>query len=359
MKVLTIAKFALVVALLCAYAVNSQAAVELSLQGRPVQLIKDVYHQDNVPYLAIDDVLPALGLKGYWDSVAHVYKIRTARGRATFFPGGHYLKVGERFYPIEHCPRFIDGRLRVSEDFILEQLADLLPTPIYYRDLNRVASADDRSLLDKLFAFLLQKKKNANESTLRAVAIDPAHGGEDTGSIGISGIKEKDVVLGVARKLEKQLKMQLGIPVYLSRDDDYSLTPQQHLASARHDGVDAFLLLHAQASFSPEAHGIHIYVRPEKDELGAGKNYVNGSMLLALQLSAALRKAGFSVVEVTPAALLPLARGNLPTVLIELGYLSNLGDQTMLNSVAGQQRLADALYAGLQQFSQAAKSDKK
>ncbi len=334
----------------------ASAAVELGLQGRQAQLINDVYHQDNVPYLAIDDVLPALGMSGYWDSVDHLYKMRTPRGRATFFPEGQYLKVGEKFYPFQHRPRFIDERLRVPEDFILEQLADLLPTPIYYRNLNPLSAPDSGDgVLDKLFAFLLQKKKSASEPTLRAVAIDPAHGGEDTGTIGVSGIKEKNVVLEVAATLQKQLKMQLGIPVYLSRDEDYALNLQQHLASARHDDVDAFLLLHAQSSFSPAAHGIHLYVRPAKDELSENEDFSNSSIMLALQLSSALRDAGFDVVEVAHAPLVPLMRGNLPTVLIELGYLSNLGDQTMLNSPAGQQRLAAALYAGLREFSRASK----
>jgi len=342
-------------AVLCWCGVAS-AAVELALQGRAPQLINDVYHRDNVPYLAIDDVLPALGMSGYWDSVAHLYKMRTPRGRATFFPEGQYLKVDEKFYPIQNRPRFIDGRLRVSEDFILEQLAELLPTPIYYRNLNPQTSSDsDAGVLDKLFAFLLQKKKNAHDSTLRAVAIDPGHGGEDTGTIGINGTKEKDVVLSVATTLQKQLKMQLGIPVYLSRDDDYALNLQQHLACARHDDVDVFLLLHAQSSLSPGAHGIHLYVRPAKDELGKDANFSNSSMMLALQLSAALRAAGFEVNEVAHAPLIPLMRGNLPTVLVELGYLSNNGDQSILTSADGQQRLATALYSGLREFSRVVK----
>jgi len=331
----------------------SHAAVELSLQGRQPQIIRDVYIQDGVAYFAIDDVLPALGMSGYWDSVAHLYKMKTPSGRATFFPDGKYLRVGERFYPIEHHPRFIDGRLRIAEDFVLEQLAELLPTPIYYRNLNPIAETTDNGVLDRLFAFLLQKKKNNTQTTLRALAIDPGHGGEDTGTIGISGVKEKDVVLGVAKKLEKLTKMHLGIPVYLSRDEDYSLTLAQHLASAQQDGVDAFVVLHAQAAFSPAAHGVHLYVRPDKEELSGDTNFASSSMMLALKLSSALRAAGFDVVEVAQAPLLPLVRGDLPTVLVELGYLSNLGDQTLLISSAGQQRLADALYAGLKEFSTA------
>ena len=122
--------------------------------------------------------------------------------------------------------------------------------------------------------------------------------------------------------------MKLGIPVYLSRNDDYFLSFDQHLQSARHDNVDAFLLLHAQASLSPPPHGIHLYVRLGEDSFSTSTPSVNdkpSSMMLALRLSEALRDAGFQVQEVTQAPLLPLVPGDLPTVLIELGYLSQPG----------------------------------
>lgn len=335
------------------WAMTAQAAIELSRQGMTPQRINEVYHHEGVPYFAVDDVLPALGMSGYWDAVEHRYRLRTPRGRATFFPGGKYLNIGETFHPIKHPPRFIDGRLRVSESFVLDQLADLLPTPIYYRNLDPITQIEPSSqgVFDRLFAFLLQKKKSSNAPVLRAVAIDPAHGGEDMGTIGLSGVKEKTVVLSIAKKLETQIKMQLGVPVYLSRDDDYSLSAQQHLESARHDEVDAFLLLHAQSSLSPDSNGIHLYVRPADSELNRDQQLNNGSMMLALRLSAALRDAGFVVVEVSQAPLVSLVQGDLPTVLIELGYLSNLDDQSMLMSSQGQQRIAEAIYTGLQEFS--------
>lgn len=349
--------FFIVLFIFCA--AESQAAVELSRQGHSPQLISEVYHHEGVPYLAIDDVLPALGMRGYWSPVQHRYRITAPRGKATFFPGGHYLQYNDRFLPLKHRPRFIDGRLRVSEDFIVDQLAELAPYPIFYRNLNpeTAVATTDEGPLDKLFAFLLQKKKGTSEPKLRAVAIDPGHGGEETGAIGIGGVKEKAVVLAVAKQLEKQIKMKLGVPIYLSRDDDYYLSADQHLQSARNDNVDAFLLLHAQASFSPESQGIHLYVRPEENEFTASSDD-NGetvekasSMMLALRLSAALREAGFKVVEVAQAPLMPLVRGNLPTVLVELGYLSNTTDLNLLTDTAGQQRLAEALFVGLQAFS--------
>nr|WP_320048234.1 N-acetylmuramoyl-L-alanine amidase [uncultured Desulfuromonas sp.] len=348
--------FLWVMILLLSLAQSALAAVELSREGKNPQLLSEVYHHQGTPYLAIDDVLPALGLRGYWNSVDHQYVISTPSGKATFFPGGQYLKVGDRFLPIEKTARFIDGRLRVSEGFVREQLAGLLPYAVYYRNLDPQLAVPESSegALEKLFAFLLQKKKSSSEPALRAVAIDPGHGGEDTGAIGLRGIKEKSVVLAVARQLEKQVKMKLGVPVYLSRNDDYSLSFDQHLQSARNDNVDAFLLLHAQASLSQEPHGIHLYVRQGEDRFGEtnpAQRKAPSSMMLALRLSESLREAGFQVQEVAQAPLLPLVKGDLPTVLIELGYLSNGEDLNLLTEEQGQSRLAAALFDGLQKFS--------
>ena len=76
--------------------------------------------------------------------------------------------------------------------------------------------AEEESPLDRLFAFLLRKQQPENGPRLRAIALDPGHGGEDPGALGAGGSKEKTAVLEVARRLEKKLKMQLGIPIYLS-----------------------------------------------------------------------------------------------------------------------------------------------
>ncbi|MBN2643998.1 MAG: N-acetylmuramoyl-L-alanine amidase [Desulfuromonadaceae bacterium] len=334
------------------------ADVELSRQGAPVQRLSEVYLYDGVPYLAIDDVLPALKLSGYWNSIDHRYYLRLPSGTATFFPGSRYLQLGERFIPLTHSARFIDGRLRVAESFVVDQLGDLLPFPLYYRNLDPPhAVTSDQNLFGRLFSFLLQKKRSRAEPSLRAVAIDPAHGGEDAGVLGLNGSKEKDVTLGVARQLEKLIKMQLGVPVFLSRNEDYQLDADKRLEVVAQDGVDAFLLLHAQGALTPRSHGLHLYVRPEAVEKvlspqGEDAAASHSSMMLALRLSAALRDAGFDVAEVSQTALLPLERGNLPTVLIELGYLTAQEDWSLLTQKEGQKRLAQALLNGLKDFAE-------
>jgi N-acetylmuramoyl-L-alanine amidase len=166
--------------------------------------------------------------------------------------------------------------------------------------------------------------------------------------MGLQGIKEKDVVLDLARELKRRIKMQLGIPVYLTRNEDYTLNNSERLEVARENPVDMLLLLHAQAALTPDQQGIHLYVRsdPASDSLSTFSS--DSSLALALRLSSALREAGFKVREVSSTPLLPLPRGNMPTVLIETGYLSNVEDVRILTQETRD--LAAALLKGMEDF---------
>ncbi|WP_432820969.1 N-acetylmuramoyl-L-alanine amidase [Trichloromonas sp.] len=339
--------------LLSAWVTPACATVELALGNQAPAAISEVYYRDGISFLAIDDVLPALGLSGRWDSVAHVYTISTPYGIASISPGSQYLRMGGRFVPLKNSPRFIDGRLRVDETFVSEQFPALLGLSVYYRNLNPQAAppAGDESSLDRFFSFLLQKKEATNGPALRGVVIDPGHGGQEPGSLGLGGVKEKTVALDVARALEKQLKMQLGIPVYLTRDTDYALSSEQRLEPATRSDVDVLLQLHAQASPHAETSGMFLFVRPQEEfEGGAVPAEQGGSMHLAKSLQKALLKQGLPVARIVPAPLLPLGRGNLPTVLVEMGYLTNAADVALLTQPEARNRLVLALYDGLKTF---------
>jgi len=334
--------------LLCVAAVP--AAVEIALEGEPPTLIEEVYHHDGMAYVAIDDLLPALQLSGQWISVDHVYRIDGAFGSALISPGSRFLRQGGQFEPLEQKPRFMDGRLRVSDEFIRKHLLHRATGRVFYRDLNPGSAtvAEESSAMDRLFSFLLRKKSPTNTPQLLAIAVDPGHGGQDPGSIGLNGVKEKDVTLALAQQLQKQVKMELGIPVYVTRDADYALGLEERLRTAAQPDVDVFLLLHAQSSFSLQTRGVFLYVRPGGPEAVAAAT--DESLLLAEALSAALKKAGFVVQGIVAAPLLPMGQGDLPTVLVEAGFLTNPDDRPILDAVDGQQRFASALFKGLKNF---------
>ena len=336
----------------------ASAAVDIALKGRDPVRVEDVYQQKGVPYIAVEDALDAVGMSGYWNSTQHIFRIKSRRGWAEISPASGYLKIADEYYPLKEKPRFIDGRLRVTDSFILNQLAQLSGRSIYFRNLDPdtdTAPQKKASGLEQFFAFLLNKKTPQSGPLIRAVAIDPGHGGLDAGVIDETGYKEKDLTLEVAQKLAKKLKMRLGVPIYLSRDGDYELTAEQRIQSASREDVDLWLLIHAQAAFSSEMKGVSLFVRPDEQSQNVQEEEVaaqltSGSLQLAQELASALRESGIEVLGIYPSSRLSLGRGNLPTVQIELGYLSNPEELNLLQTVDYQNQLVQALYSGVRRF---------
>ena len=339
------------VLLLLVFAPCAAALVEIGRPGEEPLIVEDVYLREGTAFISVDDALNALGLEGAWDSVAHVYVIRTPHGRAIISPGSQFLKIADNFIPISHRPRFIDGKLRVSEVFLLSQLVPLLTEPIYYRNHNPPAPTSGEDPLDRLFAFLLRKKEPVADGSKWVVSIDPAHGGEDSGSLGSDGSKEKDLSLAVGQRLEKLLKMHQDAPVVMTRDGDYALDLERRLEIVAEGQADVLLSLHAGAFFSPEASGVSLYVQPQTErDVPDGVIQENSSMKFAEILRQELRRKGFAVHQVRELPVYPLGRGDMPRVLVEMGSLTNAIDLTTLQDPARQQDFARALFEGLQAF---------
>jgi N-acetylmuramoyl-L-alanine amidase len=333
------------------FALPASALVEIGRPGEEPLVIEDVYLREGTAFISIDDVLEALKLEGAWNSVAHVYSIRTPHGRAIISPGSQFLKLGDNFIPIAHRPRFIDGKLRVSEAFLLRQLAPLLTEAIYYRNHNPPAPTQDEDPLERLFAFLLRKKEPVADGSKWVVSIDAGHGGEDTGSLGLNGSKEKVVTLAVGQRLEKLLKMHQDAPVISTRDGDYALGMERRLELVAEGQADVLLSLHAQAFFSPQASGVNLYVQPQTErDVPDGMIVENSSLELAEILQQKLEQNGFNVQDIKEMPVYALGRGDLPRVLVEMGSLTNSLDLTMLQDPTRQQDFARALFDGLQAF---------
>ena len=342
------------------WAVPSLAAIEIGLTGRPHVTIEDVYERDGVAFVAIDEVANVLGLTGQWDNVAHLYRIETPKGQAVISPGSSYLRLGERSVKVAHRPRFIDGKLRVSEPFLVEQFAPFLGLPLELSNSNPAAPPPPESPLDQLFSLLLLQRPKAAVDSQWVVAIDPGHGGQEAGAIGKGGATEQTINLAVAEQLQKLLKMRRGAPVVMTRDADYAVSPAQRLEAVARGQADVLLSLHAQAHFSPVARGVMLYVAPERAAVSpagsaqepppAGVPGINASLRLAEALRDAFAAAGYVVAPVQERPLFPLGQGNLPRVLVEMGFLSNDGDLARLKDPAQQQLLAQVLFNGLEAF---------
>lgn len=342
------------------WATPALAVIEIARTGNPPVIIQDVYQRDGVAFVAIDEVLNVLGLSGQWDNVAHLYRIETPKGQAVISPGSSYLRLGERAVKVEHRPRFIDGKLRVSEPFLVERFAVFLDIPLELKNLNPVAPPPPETPLDELFSLLLLQRPKAATDSQWVVAIDPGHGGQDAGAMGKDGATEQEVNLAVAVQLQKLLKMRRGSPVIMTRDADYAVSQGQRLEAVTRGQADVLLSLHSQAHSSPVARGVVLFISPDtatvppdgspEGVIPAGVPGMNASLQLAGSLQGALVAAGFQVAPIQERRLLPLGQGNLPRVLVEMGFLSNEADLVRLHDPGRQQQLAQALFSGLESF---------
>ncbi len=221
--------------------------------------------------------------------------------------------------------------------------------------------------------------------SLRKIVLDPGHGGKDPGAIGVDGIAEKDIVFGVARKLADKLKA-LGIEVVLTRKDDRFIPLEERTAIANAEGADLFISLHVNASPNAEARGVETYyldnttdeaaLRMAARENGIARDKISDlqfilsdlvqnlkledSITLAhrLQTSVVTQVGGrYGEVRdlgVKKAQFYVLVGARMPSVLVEMFFVTNRIEARALASDEYQQVLADALLEGIKKYQESA-----
>ncbi|WP_371737770.1 N-acetylmuramoyl-L-alanine amidase [Magnetospirillum sp. UT-4] len=217
------------------------------------------------------------------------------------------------------------------------------------------------------------------------VVIDPGHGGVDPGAIGISGIYEKYITLAVARELKEQLEKGGRYKVRLTRDRDIFIRLRERVAIARQYGADLFISLHADSVGNPQLKGLSVYTlsqnasdseaqaladKENKADLIAGLDLSHetaevANILLDLAQRETMNRsaslAGGIVEEVGRetsllgnthrfAGFAVLKAPDVPSVLVELGYLSNEAEERGLRQPEYRARLARALAKSVDRF---------
>ena len=218
------------------------------------------------------------------------------------------------------------------------------------------------------------------------IAIDPGHGGEDPGATGRRGIREKDVVLGISKRLARQVDAEPGMRAALIRSGDYFLPLRARMEKARQAKADFFVSIHADAFRTIDARGATVYVLSEKgasdeasrrlaerenaSDLVGGvslkdKDQLLAKVLLDLSQNAALNAsttAGEEVIKslrgvtrvrkvrVQQAPFLVLKSPDIPSILIETGYISNPQQESELASASHQEALAKAIHTGIKRY---------
>jgi N-acetylmuramoyl-L-alanine amidase len=219
----------------------------------------------------------------------------------------------------------------------------------------------------------------------RIIVLDPGHGGIDPGTMGASGVLEKDITLLMARELKDRLQASGRYRVLLSRDGDISLSLADRVRFARSEGADLFISIHADSIGDDKIHGATVYtlsetasdrvsellaakenksdviagldLNGESDEVSAilidlaQRETMNNSARFARHLLGEFgerlsqprqphRFAGFKVLKAP----------DVPSALLEIGYMSNRRDEAMLTSPKGRARLVDAVAAAVDRY---------
>lgn len=230
---------------------------------------------------------------------------------------------------------------------------------------------------------LTRPQRRPNEKVL--VAIDAGHGGVDPGAIGVSGVYEKQIVLNAARVLKSELERTGRYKVLLTRDRDVFLRLRERIAVARNAGADLFVSLHADSIPNRKLRGASVYTLSEKasdkeanllaenenkSDIIAGMDFGTEtpevtSILIDLAqretMNHSARFAGMLVREMRGevkllrtahrfAGFAVLKAPDIPSVLVELGFLSNNHDEKLLRSNAHLKRVAAALRRSIDNY---------
>ena len=215
------------------------------------------------------------------------------------------------------------------------------------------------------------------------VAIDPGHGGEDPGAITASGVREKDVVLALSRELRKAIDRHHGLRAVLIRDDDYYVGLRRRMEIARQARADLFVSVHADAFRDSRVHGASVYVISHKGESSEAARWLadqenaadlvggvsfrdrdemTSTVLLDLSQEGALSastEAGARVLaqlgglgklhkrHVERAGFLVLKSPDIPSMLVEAGFLTNPQDERRLTDHRVRSAIAAAIAAGI------------
>ncbi len=218
------------------------------------------------------------------------------------------------------------------------------------------------------------------------IAIDAGHGGEDPGAIGPGRIYEKRVVLAIAKELEKRLKKEPGFQPFMVRTGDYYIGLRERTAKARKARADFFVSIHADAFKHPSAHGSSVFVLSERGATSEAARWLadkeNESDLIGgvkiedkddhvamtlLDLTMdntkkeskqigdhVLRQMGsFSRLhkrQVEGAAFAVLKSPDMPSLLVETGFISNPGEAKKLSGRSYQKKMANAIFNGIKQY---------
>ena len=214
---------------------------------------------------------------------------------------------------------------------------------------------------------------------LSRILIDPGHGGHDTGSVGSGGLKEKDVVLDVSKRLGRLLQEKLGAEVLFTRESDVFVPLEERTKAANDRGADLMISVHCNSARSSRVRGIETYYLDftsdawalevasnenaasrrsvheledllskiaRKDNIDESKEFANR---VQSQLYTGISKHSSSIKDrgIRKAPFIVLIDAAMPAVLVEIGFISNRSDEGLMRKSSFREEVAEYLFRGI------------
>ena len=287
-----------------------------------------------------------------WDSINQVVTLSRQGPTAKAMVGSNLVIIGEDRIILDAPLRRYQGVVSVPLDF-------------------KVKVID--KLVQKEYAILKFKK----------VVIDPGHGGKDPGAIGKVGLKEKTIVLDIAQRLRKDLA-EKGIEVAMTREGDEFVPLEERARLANKSKADLFISIHANSSRARSVHGFEVFYLRNLDDavrkdIQSATNYkemfnqfsmkhdrpalekILLDMLYIHKQYESKKLAGYLTKNTTD-TINSMDRGSktagfsvlrntlIPAVLIEVGFLSNKNEESLLATNSYRQEIADSLAKSIIQY---------
>jgi N-acetylmuramoyl-L-alanine amidase len=231
---------------------------------------------------------------------------------------------------------------------------------------------------------LTQSLTRALGLKVNRVVIDAGHGGHDQGTRGPDGLLEKDLVLDVALRLGKLIEQRMGAEVIYTRSDDTFIPLEERTAIANRNHADLFLSIHANSSPAPEVAGVETYYlnftnSPDAMNVAARENAISDKSVFELkdliqkislhdkiEESKQFAESVQTSMQAFTARSFPSARNrgvrkapfvvligaSMPSILAEVGFVTNSRQEALLSKPEYRQKLAEALYRGVHSYNQ-------
>jgi N-acetylmuramoyl-L-alanine amidase len=251
--------------------------------------------------------------------------------------------------------------------------------------------AEPRTSKHDATALTAKRNSAGNRTLIRAlglkvgrIVIDPGHGGHDHGSTGPNGLMEKELVLDVAKRLGALVEERLGSEVIYTRSNDTFIPLETRTDMANENKADLFLSIHANSSPYPSASGVETYYLnftasreamdiAARENSGSRKSIHELSDLIqkitrhekseesrefASRMQTALYGAAYRSNPaaknrgVKKAPFVVLIGASMPSILAEIGFVSNNREEALLKRPDHRQKLAEALYKGLERYAE-------